>query len=715
MITQISKRDGRVVPFDPSKIVTVVRRAFETVSEGSPDLAAEIAREVVDALEARFPSSGLVRGEHDARSPLPPPPPGLSVENVQDAVEEALVRRALPKSAKHYILYRYQHAAIRSAKALVGVSDELKLTVNAVQVLKKRYLMRNDRGEVVETPDGLLRRVAHAVAAAEPAAEAPAMEQAFYEVMSALDFLPNSPTLMNAGTLAGQLSACFVLPVEDSISGIFEAVNAMALVHKWGGGTGFSFSRLRPRGDLVAQTGELASGPLAFMKVFDITSEVIRQGGRRRGANMAVLRCDHPDILAFITAKDRSGELTNFNLSVGITDEFMAALERDEPYALRNPRGGAPVGKLDAREVFRMIVTQAWRTGDPGLIFLDAMNRANPTPHVGSFETTNPCGEQPLLPWESCNLGSINLKHMVTDGRLDRERLIHTVEIGVRFLDDVVDVNRWPLEPIRTLSRANRKIGLGVMGFADALLLLGVPYASEEALRVGEEIGELIQRESHRVSTRLAEVRGTFPNYRGSVWDQAGVPMRNATTTTIAPTGSISIIAGCSSGIEPLFAISYIRTAIEGGRLLETNPIFEEVARRRGFHSDELLRTIARCGTVRDLPAVPEDVRRLFATALDIDPEWHVRMQAAFQRHCDNAVSKTINFPAHASLQDVERAFRLAHEMGCKGITVYRYGSKAEQVLYLGGDPHAPLLNRQELTTVDAEYSGGCPDGQCPT
>jgi ribonucleoside-diphosphate reductase alpha chain len=698
-MSNIRKRDGSVAAFEAFKIASAIEKAFNASGEGDPIESEGLAAQVVLELEQRFTDQ------------IP------SVEDVQDLVEETLISSGFSHTAKAYILYRQERTEIRQMKDLIGVRDELKLTVNASHVLKKRYLLKDEKGQVVETPLQMFRRVARAVAEAERGYDSDidlaVWEDEFYQVMMNLEFLPNSPTLMNAGTGVGQLSACFVIPVDDSIPGIFDAVKHMALVHKSGGGTGFSFSGLRPRGDVVMSTMGIASGPLSFMRIFDITTDVIKQGGRRRGANMGILRCDHPDIVEFITAKDREEFLTNFNLSVAVTDEFMQAVEDDQVYFLRNPRSGVVTGSLHARDVFRLIVTQAWRTGDPGLIFIDVINRANPTPHLGALEATNPCGEQPLLPFESCNLGSLNLLSMVDEGSFNWDRFRKVINVAVRFLDNVIDINVWPLPQTGEVTRGNRKIGLGVMGLADALASLSLPYDSEEGLEMATRIAAFLEEEAHRASEELALERGNFPNHAGSVWDERGRPMRNATVTTIAPTGTISIIAGCSSGIEPFFAITFVRNVIEGTRLVEVNPVFKRAAEENGFYSNDLMTDIARAGTVRHLSEVPEEMRRIFSTAFDIAPEWHVRMQAAFQKHCDNAVSKTINFPADASIEDIDAAYRLAYRHGCKGITVYRYGSRSEQVLYLGTDSMMRLLEKPEYTLAEAEYAGGCPTPLC--
>ncbi len=1031
-ITKIIKRDGREVPFDQSKITNAIFKAMQAVGEGDYLLAQKLSDKVVEILEKSF------------KTRIP------HVEDVQDIVELVLIEEGQAKTAKAYILYRQKRKELREAKMLLGVTDELKLPLNAVKVLANRYLRKDENGRVIESTAQLFRRVAKAIAEADRIydkdADIKAVEEKFYNLMTSFRFLPNSPTLMNAGLELGQLSACFVIPIEDSMESIFDAVKYTALIHRSGGGTGFSFSKLRPKGDVVKSTGGIASGPLSFMKVFDATTDVVKQGGKRRGANMGILRVDHPDILEFITAKERNDVLNNFNISVAITDEFMEAVKNDKEYPLINPRTGKVVKTLPARKVFDLIVTMAWKNGEPGVVFIDRINQFNPTPHIGKIESTNPCvtsdtwimtergplqvkdllgrkfkavvngerwetseegffsngfkpvyrlktmegfelrltgdhpvmkleetgsrsvearwvaaenlkpgdrvvlnnhrnlngwrgkysrgegyiiglllgsrllaknnltptkegcegdpgitgvlaftysgaiphsfnfngletgdhgyqilfnrleklaaklkltpemdaitpemekassdfctgllqglfdaagsvhadpskgvtvkltlpsletlkavqrillrlgvfskicveqrseygstilndmgeidegsrkprceltisgesivyfyerikfgsldkmrrleeavdsyrkesggefftatvdevalsgveevfdvkipgvnafdangfyvhncGEQPLLPFESCNLGSINLSKFVKDGKIDFEALRETVWDAVHFLDNVIDVNKYPLPEIEKMTKGNRKIGLGVMGFADMLIELGIPYNSEEALQVAEQVMKFINEEGHKASRALAEKRGAFPNFKGSVYDQRGEPpIRNATVTTIAPTGSISIIAGCSSGIEPIFAISYIRRVMEGTELIEINPIFERIARQRGFYSDELMKAIAKHGSIQRFQNIPEDVRRIFVTAHDIEPIWHVRMQAAFQKYTDNAVSKTVNLPFNATPHDVELIFFKAYELGCKGITVYRDRSRESQVL----------------------------------
>lgn len=568
-----------------------------------------------------------------------------------------------------------------------------ELGKNAVTVLERRYLTKDENARVVETPEGMFRRVADAIAQGElkfdPQADVKALSDEFFTMMDKLLFLPNSPTLMNAGKPLGQLSACFVLPVGDSMPEIFEAVKDAALIHQSGGGTGFSFSRLRPSGATVRSTGGVASGPISFMKVFNSATEAVKQGGTRRGANMGILRVDHPDIQNFITCKSDPNEITNFNISVGLTEKFMQAVEKNEDYELIDPRTKEPAGKRNAKEIFELIVEMAWKNGEPGIVFLDRMNRDNVVlAAAGEIESTNPCGEQPLLPYESCNLGSLNLARMVKekDGgyAIDYDLLGNSVDSAVHFLDNVIEVNKYPLDVIAEKTLATRKVGLGVMGFADLLFRLGIPYNSEEGIRAAGEVMGFINQRAHKASIALGQKRGPFPLYEQSTLKAEGKPYRNATCTTIAPTGTISIICGASSGVEPLFALSFVRNVMDDDELPQVDPYFAEVAKKEGFYSDALMRRIAREGTLAHITEVPEHIRKVFVTAHDISPKYHIRMQSAFQRHTDNAVSKTVNFRTEATREEVAEVFMLAYKLGCKGVTIYRDGSRSGQVLHVG-------------------------------
>jgi len=688
-ITKIKKRDGRIVEFDSNKITEAIWKAAKTVGGKDRSLAESLAEQVIRQLEKQLKPDEIPR-----------------VEQVQDIVEKTLIENGQASVAKAYILYRQKRTKIRRTKTLLGVVDELKLPLNAILVLERRYLKKDERGKAIESTSQMFRRIAKSLAEVESQygkndAEVAKCESEFYRIMTNLEFIPNSPTLMNAGTMFRQLSACFVLPIEDSIESIFDTLKTAAIIHKTGGGTGFSFSRLRPRRDVVKTTGGIASGAISFARIYDTATEVMKQGGRRRGANMGILRVDHPEIMDFIVAKEKEGVLRNFNISIATTDKFMKAVEEDGDFGLINPRSGEVVETLKARAIWNLMIMMAWKNGEPGVIFLDTINKHNPTPRLGQIESTNPCGEQPLLPYESCNLGSIDVSKFVTDnGEINWNRLKQVVRLAVRFLDNVVDANVYTLPEIEKITKGNRKIGLGIMGFADMLIKMGIKYDTEEGLKTGEKLAKFINAEARKMSAELGEEKGNFPNFRESIWKEQFKTMRNATVTTIAPTGTISIIAGCSQGIEPLFAIVYVREVAEslGRSLVEVNPLFESMALKEEFYDEELIKKIARKMSIQDVEEIQERVRRIFVVAHDISAEWHVRMQAAFQKYTDNAVSKTINFPNRATPDDIDKAYWLAYKLGCKGVTVYRHRSREKQVL-------RPIESDGTL----ADFSFGCP------
>ncbi|MBI4448970.1 adenosylcobalamin-dependent ribonucleoside-diphosphate reductase [Candidatus Woesearchaeota archaeon] len=671
MLQHVRKRDGAIVAFDIHRIESAISRAAIACKD-----------KTIDALGLSHIVAEIASEQYTGQTP--------SVEDIQDVVEQVLMGAGHAKVAKGYILYRMEGQKLREARFnLVGKAFGTKLSLNALTVLRERYLLKDHKGNIIETPDEMFRRVATAIAKADrkydPKANLKKTEDEFYNMMSNLEFLPNSPTLMNAGTPIQQLSACFVLPIEDNMTSIFETLKHTAIIHKSGGGTGFSFSRIRPRGDFVSTTKGISSGPISFMRVYDAATEMVKQGGRRRGANMAILRVDHPDILEFIHAKEKLTELTNFNVSVAITDDFMERVKKNQEYALINPRNKQIVKRLPAKDVWNLIITMAWKSGEPGIVFIDRMNKtaSNPTPKLGTIESTNPCGEVPLLPYESCNLASINLSKLVKDGKIDWKRLNMLVHRAVHFLDNVIDVNEYPIKEIEKATRlGNRKIGLGVMGFADMLYLLKIPYSSPAAEKLAMDVMKCIQTESKNASEMLAKKRGPFPNWKNSIYYPKR-KLRNATTTSIAPTGTLSMIADTSPGIEPNYAIVYIKRVMGGQELMYINPIFERIARAEGWYSEELTRRIANLGSIQHEEQIPAAWRNVLMVAYDVMPEWHARIQAAFQRYVDNAVSKTVNFPASATVTDVENVYWLAYTSGCKGVTIYRDQSRSDQVMEL--------------------------------
>ncbi len=704
---KIIKRDGTAANFNREKITEAIWKAAQSVGGQDRSIAEEISEQIENLLNILFKAKNYP-----------------TVEQVQDLVENMLIERNHAKTAKAYILYRQKHADIRSKqKAIMGRTTDLPLSLNALQVLERRYLLKDENGRIKESPEDLFRRVAHNIAQADKnykKGSTDETEEKFYKLMTQLEFMPNSPTLMNAGTDIQQLSACFVLPIGDSMEEIFDSVKHAALIHKSGGGTGFSFSRLRPRNDSVKSTAGVSSGPLSFMRVFDIATDVIKQGGKRRGANMGILRVDHPEILNFITMKSDMVTLTNFNISVAITDKFMKALAKNGEYDLINPRTGEPVQKLPARHVFDLILDMAWKNGDPGVIFIDTINKADKIPHTGPIESTNPCGEQPLKGYESCNLGSINLNKIYQDGKVNWDKYREIIHSSIHFLDNVIDMNKYPIPQIAEVSCASRKIGLGIMGFGDLLYQLGVPYNSEEGLKWTNKILKFLKDESEAASVELAKKRGVFPVWKDSYYEKKGIKIRNACQTTIAPTGTIGMICEASGGIEPNFAISYIKNVMDGTELIYTNKYFEKEAKAKGFYSEDLMREIARVGSIRNIEDIPQDIKKVFVTAQDITPDWHISVQAAAQKHIDSAVSKTVNFPHHATTRDIEESYLAAYKAKCKGITVYRDGSRDNQVLNIGEVKGKKKSEREHRALKDKAYAkkskaevkkeGLCPD-----
>ena len=677
-IKQIKKRNGSIVKFDKEKITNAIFKAAQSVGGSDRAEAEAVADKVLEFLKQKYKEDYVP-----------------TVEEVQDLVEKALIETGHAATAKSYIIYRHRKNVEREMKIILGVEDDLKLPLNSVQVLERRYLLKDDEGKVIESPSQLFRRVARYLASNEKnyGADDETVNhyaEAFYQVMTNFEFLPNSPTLMNAGTPLGQLAACFVLPVEDSIEKIFESVKHQAIIHKTGGGTGFCFSYLRPKGDFVKSTAGIASGPISFMSAFDNATNVIKQGGKRRGANMATMHMWHPDIEEFITMKQNPGVMENFNVSVMADDKFMQAVDSNGEYELLNPRDMEPVRTVSARSLFNLISYSAWKSAEPGLLFIDEINRKNPTPN-DPIHATNPCGEVPMPDYESCNLGSINLAKFVEldwskrDWRkkVDWKRLRYVTRLAFQFLDNVIDMNKYPIRQIKEQTMKNRRIGLGIMGFARMLFKMGIRYDSELGYEVGEEVMKSINDEARKMSRELGRVRGSFPGFKESTHSKRYDAMRNATCTSIAPTGTISMIADTSSGIEPVFALSFLKT-VRAGQYYYLDPVFEHVLKVRGLYSEELIKKVMEEGSIQSMQEIPQDIKEVFRVAYDISPQSHVLMQAAFQKNVDLAVSKTINMPASASVEDVEAVYLLAWKTGCKGITIYRDSSRQEQVLHVG-------------------------------
>ncbi len=693
-ITKVRKRDGAVVDFNRDKVVEAVFKAAQSVGGSDHEEAGRIADLAIKILNDKFKPEYV---------------PG--VEEVQDVVEKALIETGHATTAKAYIVYRHKKSVEREIKRAMGVEDDLKLPINSVQVLERRYLMRDENGKVIETPSQLFRRVAHHLASNEAAygadeATVKRYEDAFFQIMTNFEFLPNSPTLMNAGTELGQLAACFILPVKDNIEQIFESVKYQAIIHKTGGGTGFCFSYLRPKGDYVKSTAGVASGPLSFMSAFDNATSVIKQGGKRRGANMATMHTWHPDVEEFITMKQTPGVMENFNVSVMADDKFMQAVEENGEYELINPRNNVVVRKVNARSIFKLVAYSAWKSAEPGMLFIDTINRTNPTPD-DPIHATNPCGEVPMPDFESCNLGSINMSKFVdldwskTDWKkkVNWNRLRYVVRLSFQFLDNVIDMNKYPIPQIRDQTLKNRRIGLGIMGFAKMLFKMGIRYDSEQGYEVGEQIMKFINDEARKMSHELGRARGSFPNFKNSPLSAKYDSMRNATCTCIAPTGTISMIGDTSSSLEPVFALSFLKT-VRAGQYYYLDPIFEQVLKVRGLYSEDLINNVMEQGTIQHMEGVPEDVKNVFRVSHDMQAESHVKMQAAFQKNVELAVSKTINMPAEATVEDVEKVYLMAWKLGCKGITIYRDSSRSEQVLHIGKIAKTKGIEEDKVTRL---------------
>ncbi len=720
-LTKVFKRDGGVVAFDSGKVNRSVSMAFKAAKKGEDD-ARVIAGQVVLRLERKFENA------------VP------KVEDVEELILTVLGDYGFPEVASAFLKFRDKK--LGGKKEGGGVKRELGLSYNGLAVLQKRYLKKNEKGEVIETPVQMFQRVANNLAEVESkygkkgGEDVKKLSSQFFGLMSRFEFLPNSPTLMNAGNVLQQLSACFVLPVEDSLSSIFDSVKNAALIHQSGGGTGFNFSHLRPAGDFVNSTAGVASGPVSFIRVFNVATDVVKQGSKRRGANMGILNFNHPDIVDFVNSKKDSRDFANFNFSVSASDDFMKSVEKgSRDFDLINPRTKKAIAKINSKELFDLICKNALNGGDPGLIFIDEVNRRHPLKKIGLIESTNPCGEVDLLPFESCNLGSINLVKMLkkveTKNKakqakkqkkelpkqynqkfeLDWKKFEETIKLSVRLLDNVIDASKFPIKQSEEITRANRKIGLGIMGFADLLTYLEVPYDSARALQIADRIMKFLQKAGEKASFELAKERGSFPNFDKSEWKKKYKKFRNGTVSTIAPTGTISIIAGCSSGIEPLFAIAFVRNVLDGQKLLEVNGHFEEIAKYEGFYSRDLMVEIARRGSIRDISGIPDKWKKIFVTAFEVDPLHHVKVQAVFQKYCDNSVSKTINLPSNASIDVVKNIYLAAFKLKCKGITVYRYGSKSDQVLTIGSLESDKT--KDKIVEAQPEFAGGCPGPTC--